>query len=152
MPENSQRTYYINRDELFKKQGFYGINYTDFFTREPIDKKTLFLVKNCEMEDHRLQKLIAGKTQYTNENGIAHRCDISVNPNPTTGFATITIKGIDYVNSFFSVYDINGQLVIPDSPVQSFSFKFDISYLPTGIYTMRLKTNRSIYNTKIVKL
>jgi hypothetical protein len=88
----------------------------------------------------------------TSLNDFKVKNEISISPNPGTGFYLVkTMHGVEVLT--MEVYNSNG-LVIQSNNLSSHkgnSFTIDISDFPSGMYFVLLKTSSSILKSKIIK-
>jgi hypothetical protein len=71
---------------------------------------------------------------------------INIYPNPA--FNEITVDG-ENINQV-SLYDLKGN-IISDAPKANNSIKIDVSGLTSGIYIIRIQTNKKVIVKKIIK-
>jgi len=76
--------------------------------------------------------------------------DVKVYPNPTTGELRVT--SIEYQVSSIEVFDVYGRKTISDIRYPKSDIVINISYLQTGIYFVKIITEKGIVTKKIVKL
>lgn len=77
--------------------------------------------------------------------------NILVYPNPTSGLFTIYITNNNRIENL-EIFDVNGQSVFnKKSLLNTSSCLIDISFLPSGLYSVKLTTANKILNTKIIK-
>ncbi len=88
---------------------------------------------------------------FTYENG----GQINSQPNPTNGISTVTFKVSQSGTTTLEVFDMHGRLVdaiysgIAQAD-QAYTFQFDGSLLPNGIYIYRLTTESNVLNEKFM--
>ena len=91
-----------------------------------------------------------GIVWYKNENflGINNvdNSEINLSPNPTNNI--ITIKGQNIFIKTLSVYDVLGQLIITQDSSKN---SIDLSFFPSGVYFVKLETEKGMEIKKIVK-
>ncbi|MFA7082621.1 MAG: T9SS type A sorting domain-containing protein [Bacteroidales bacterium] len=75
--------------------------------------------------------------------------NILVYPNPTKDDVYITTKG-EQINSY-SLYNINGQLLLNNEKVKNKSEKISLSTFPKGVYILKVVTDKSVYPRKVIK-
>ncbi len=73
--------------------------------------------------------------------------NVKVYPNPATEVLNIRISNN---NSNVTIYAANGQKVL-DKNYDAGIAKINVSYLPTGVYTVRISNNGKVYTGKFVK-
>jgi len=76
------------------------------------------------------------------------RDEIIVYPSPTNGTDRIKIKGINGT-SHIEIYDLNGVLVLRDL-INSQHASIDLPNLPPAMYLVQVRTENSIFSTKLV--
>jgi hypothetical protein len=89
------------------------------------------------------------------ENGQTEENTLIITPNPVASAITISYN-FDYPTEYeFSIYDLTGnKLHIVDSGLASnldYKFNYDISYLPSGTYFIRLELNNKVYTQQFIK-
>lgn len=123
------------------------------------------LLSECQVNSICYFLMIPGHSAYivnnaagcNHEDEILDKCEVkiseypaalfSIYPNPAT--TTITVE-VSEINSELFLYNLAGQLLIQTSLVQSGS-TIDISFLPPGIYIIRLAGDSIIKTIKLVK-
>jgi hypothetical protein len=76
--------------------------------------------------------------------------DIVVYPNPTQNFIYVNLNN-EPKKSFFSLYNIEGQLVNVDiEQTTSFKYKVQMGNLQEGIYFLKISSEKGLLNKKIV--
>ena len=85
---------------------------------------------------------------------------IVIYPNPTQGKLRITAFGDNQLNieniAIFDVYGRQAPLSLPEwgetsSPPVSVGMELDISHLPSGIYSLQIRTDKGLITKKVVK-
>jgi len=77
--------------------------------------------------------------------------EVSVYPNPTTG--DLRIMNYDLRIEHIEIYDVFGRKVFSNHLItSSFNYIINISYLPKGIYIIRIQTEKGMLNKKIIKI
>ena len=74
---------------------------------------------------------------------------IEIYPNPTTGVFNIRSKSQEKINSYFLINNL-GEIVIDIKNAESNSNEIDLSNYPTGIYYIKLFTDKSVLVKKII--
>ena len=69
--------------------------------------------------------------------------EVIIYPNPTKGRVRVAAEGVTRIE----VYNVNGQLV----NTVSGSTEVDLSKLPAGVYTMRVRTHRTTFVRRVIK-
>lgn len=69
--------------------------------------------------------------------------EVVIYPNPTKGRVRVAAEGVTRIE----VYNVNGQLV----NTVSGSTEVDLSKLPAGVYTMRVRTHRTTFVRRVIK-
>lgn len=91
-------------------------------------------------------------TNETLKNMLFNETNISLVPNPTKDFVTLELNTEVYVNNI-SIYQAQGQLVQQINVSKSTSQKqLDISNLATGVYLLKINTDKGIITKKIIKI
>jgi hypothetical protein len=72
---------------------------------------------------------------------------VSVYPNPSNGVLNVNIPS-DILASNVSIFDVTGKQV---KIFKSFSKSLDISSLSTGIYILKIDTNKGVVSKKVLK-
>jgi hypothetical protein len=91
-------------------------------------------------------------TLVTNLNDFKLKNEISISPNPGTGFYLVeTMHGVEALK--MEIYNSNGQLVqsYDLSNQKGNSFTIDISDSPSGMYYVLVKTTSNVLKSKIIK-
>ncbi len=73
---------------------------------------------------------------------------IIVYPNPTKGDVNITTQG-EKINSY-SLYNVNGQLLLKSEKLKTMSEKINLSGFSKGVYIIKIITNKNVYSKKII--
>ncbi len=75
-----------------------------------------------------------------------------INPNPTTGFATLNVEMDDAKDINVAIFDISGKLIqsFNDANVSNRKYTIDLSHQPNGIYLVRLMTNGQVVTKRLV--
>ncbi len=73
--------------------------------------------------------------------------NISIYPNPAKDFIYINLPETEKIKSI-SITDISGKLI---KIANSKENKVDVSFLPNGVYFLKIETNHTTYNRKISK-
>ncbi len=102
-------------------------------------EKGTFYLDNFELG--KTEDIVSGIQQVHVDN------DLSVVPNPTTGF--FEIKGTQNFESI-SVFDISGRLM--QKFVGNAANQYDISNLPKGMYEVVAKSKNALSVSKLVKM
>ena len=87
--------------------------------------------------------------QSLNDISIQKENEILVYPNPTKDEVYITTKG-EQINSY-SLYNINGQVILKDEKVRTNSEKISLSAFPKGVYVLKVVTDKNVYSRKAIK-
>lgn len=105
-------------------------------------------------------KIIVSESSGISENQTGIK-KFSIYPNPTNGKFTLQFKGPDGTagswkkndpEAGIQVYNILGEKVADLSDlVSNSSGEVDLSYIPDGIYFIRLKDSKSTYTEKLIK-
>ena len=82
---------------------------------------------------------------FTSINDFEDKNGIRIYPNPANNL--LYLNGF-VVNSKISIYDLNGKMLINDKIIKN---QIDISYLQSGVYTMKIETANEIVTKKFVK-
>ena len=149
--EGDADSYNLYRNGSLLEEGITVTSYTD--TQELTDgEEYCYTIKSifgaCESELNDPECLL-----YSNV-GIKEEAltNVKIYPNPTNG--QLTIGNCELLSMNVEIYDIMGRALnnIQFSTFNS-QLKIDVSYLPAGIYTLRiLSENKIIGNYKVVKL
>jgi Secretion system C-terminal sorting domain len=79
------------------------------------------------------------------------RLSITVYPNPTTDYLTLSIEEIDISNLSYQLYDVNGRL-LQNEKITDSQIRIDMSNFEPAIYFVRvISENKSIKEFKIIK-
>ncbi len=73
---------------------------------------------------------------------------IIVYPNPTKGDVNITTQG-EKINSF-SLYNINGQLLLKSEKLKTKMEKLNLSNFSKGVYMIKIITDKNVYSKKVI--
>jgi hypothetical protein len=75
-----------------------------------------------------------------------------INPNPTTGFATLNVEMDDAQDINVAIFDMTGKLVqsFNDASVTNRKYTVDLSHQPNGVYLVRLMTNGQMATQRVV--
>ncbi|MFH0866083.1 MAG: T9SS type A sorting domain-containing protein [Bacteroidota bacterium] len=76
---------------------------------------------------------------------------ISIFPNPATGLIHVVMTG--FSNSILAIYDMQGSVVCAEninSNNSSVSIQLDLTYLPGGVYMVRLFDNKNIISGRLI--
>lgn len=75
-----------------------------------------------------------------------------INPNPTTGFATLNVEMDDAQDINIAVFDMTGKLVqaFNDASVTNRKYTIDLSHQPNGVYLVRMMTNGQMVTKRVV--
>ncbi|MCC6600743.1 MAG: T9SS type A sorting domain-containing protein [Crocinitomicaceae bacterium] len=74
----------------------------------------------------------------------------SVSPNPTSDFIQVTLNNGEFSNYAFSVTNLAGQTVIPDTTPSEQSFIINTNDWPSGMYLLRVSAEKFQKTVKIV--
>jgi hypothetical protein len=77
---------------------------------------------------------------------------LSINPNPTTGLTSITLAGLKE-NADLTIYNMKGAVVYKESinsDTKSVSRLLDLSYLPKGVYLVRINNDKNIVAGRLI--
>lgn len=79
--------------------------------------------------------------------------NIQLFPNPAKEEVTIIINHADYISqqTTISVYDVMGNVVLRKEQSKTSNLKLQTSNLCKGIYLVEVKSNNSIYRSKLIK-
>lgn len=79
--------------------------------------------------------------------------NIQLYPNPAKEEVTIIINHADYISqqTTISVYDVMGNVVLRKEQSKTSNLKLQTSNLCKGIYLVEVKSNNSIYRSKLIK-
>ena len=75
--------------------------------------------------------------------------EISIYPNPTTDFINVSVPVSDKAVYVF-LYDLNGRLLL-SAEKNSNNFRVSLENLKTGMYFVKIETNNTIKDYKIIK-
>ncbi|MDD2192223.1 MAG: T9SS type A sorting domain-containing protein, partial [Bacteroidales bacterium] len=87
--------------------------------------------------------------QSLNDISIQKENEILVYPNPTKDEVYITTKG-EQINSY-SLYNINGQVLLKNEKIKTNSQKLNLSALTKGVYVLKVVTDKNVYSRKVIK-
>jgi hypothetical protein len=73
---------------------------------------------------------------------------IIVYPNPTKGDVNITTQG-EKINSF-SLYNVNGQLLLKSEKLKTKMEKLNLSNFSKGVYMIKIITDKNVYSKKVI--
>jgi len=76
--------------------------------------------------------------------------NISIYPNPTHSSITIELPTQSFKNTFLTISNTNGQQLITQ-PIIEPQTEIDISYLPTGIYIVKVWNDKDVMVRKVIK-
>jgi hypothetical protein len=81
--------------------------------------------------------------------------EVLINPNPATGYITVSFVPVRSANSKIEIFTINGRKVIETDwgicdAENRYIKQLDINKLPNGIYLVRVWNGGSVTNKKIV--
>ena len=80
----------------------------------------------------------------SNQNNL-HKKNITVYPNPSNGL--INVNSIEKVS--YKLYDLKGRELLSSNKKDSL-FSLDVSFLPKGIYLLKLYSDTSFINQKVI--
>jgi hypothetical protein len=80
----------------------------------------------------------------------ASEWDVNVFPNPNDGQFTLSVHFPDQFG--LEIYSARGEVVYQKSNLDGGNFEkvFDLSHLPKGVYTLRVRTGDGLYSRKFV--
>jgi len=85
----------------------------------------------------------------TVDNEYSNNPDINIFPNPTNGMTNVVINGINYAD--LTIYTLQGQTVYAEKLNAATNNKqFDLSYLPKGIYMIRISDEKNNILRKLI--
>ena len=87
--------------------------------------------------------------QALNDISIQKENEILVYPNPTKDEVYIRTKG-EQINSY-SIYNINGQVLLNNEKVKTNSEKISLIAFPKGVYILKVVTDKNVYSRKVIK-
>ena len=87
--------------------------------------------------------------QSLNDISIQKENEILVYPNPTKDEVYIRTKG-EQINSY-SLYNINGQLLLKSEKIKTKSEKLNLSAFTKGVYILKVVTDKNVYSRKVIK-
>jgi len=97
--------------------------------------------------------LMVGISQFTEPES---DFSLKINPNPTSGFINISYTFNDDMSFALSILNVRGELLDSYNYNHQISgeqsLKLDLSYLPNGIYFIRLQAGNQVETTKVVLL
>ena len=106
-----------------------------------------FIVNNAtrygEWEDFRTLGGIGLPDIETTKKGI------TLIPNPAKDYVYIETQG-EKINNF-SLYNINGQMVLKSEKLKTTSEKLNLSAFSKGVYIIKIITDKNVYSRKVVK-
>ena len=77
--------------------------------------------------------------------------ELNIYPNPANDFIDIETTGIsDFQNSYFSIFDITGNLVTKEKMIQN-KTRIDLSEFPNGLYLIQVRNNGKMFSKKFIK-
>ena len=104
---------------------------------------------HCHMLIHEdggmMGQFIVTDTSTVNTQPVLTSNSISIYPNPTNGFTTVKVDGVD--NFIIKVYGIDGKLVL-----ETMDEKIDMTRFESGFYVFKIITNHQILTKQVVKI
>ncbi|MCB0605634.1 MAG: T9SS type A sorting domain-containing protein [Saprospiraceae bacterium] len=76
---------------------------------------------------------------------------LSIFPNPTQSFITISLSSNIDLPCYYSVIDMRGQIIVNPTEMNQKEKNVDISTLPHGIYILQVSTHAGIITEKFIK-
>lgn len=77
--------------------------------------------------------------------------NFSLYPVPAKDELFIDLQNSNLSNYSYEIINMNGQIVKSKTKVEKIRQKIDVSYLPSGLYIIRLKSNNSYSSRKFIK-
>lgn len=77
--------------------------------------------------------------------------NVSLNPNPSDGIINITFSNINTFENFLKIFDISGKMVYEEIVMNNgnnFVKRIDLTGLKSGIYTIEVSVNNTVYKNK----
>ncbi len=75
--------------------------------------------------------------------------NLTLYPNPTKDEINI-ISTNELINSY-TLYNIEGQTIIKSEKLKTSSKKLNLSFLPKGVYILKIRTDKNLYTRKVVR-
>jgi len=106
--------------------------------------------------DNKLDAFIGNKIwlnefQTTSNQIINNENKISIFPNPTSDFITITQGKTLTQNNFIEVFDLQGKLLVKKYCINTSSSLIDLTSFQEGIYIIKVTSENSTLNIKVLK-
>jgi hypothetical protein len=76
---------------------------------------------------------------------------MTIYPNPTDGQLTIEMGDMRYETCDIGIYDVTGKMQKVESRMQDGTLRLNFSDLPTGVYFIRIQTEKEMITRKVIK-
>lgn len=144
------------RDTSFNNTGKYNITENPFFDEyQPyvgifkIEKTAGgFIIYGVAGKNDGYYKIWSMKLKevFLSVNDFSKQNQLFITPNPTNGLINISLKN-DEVIKKVSIYTVNGSKIVEKTNSNS----IDLSSLSTGLYSIQVETENSVYRGKVIK-
>ena len=93
--------------------------------------------------------IISGYDQVILDNLDFSKNNFSVYPNPTN--SVISVDFDDNIITSYVVYDIQGREILSENKQFSTNFDIDLSSFNSGIYLLKIATDKGYFTQKVIK-
>jgi hypothetical protein len=80
---------------------------------------------------------------------VAQEIEGSLYPNPSSG--EFTLSSSQHIVSSVALYNVLGEKVMDKNAIRSNEVKLDVSQLPSGIYFVKIFTEKGVLTKKLMK-